>query len=1190
MKMGRFRALLGAAAAASLALVPVANAGAASNQFNPHLLTAPTLQRLTNAQMAKLGLQPSTKQVIVIMKNQYMALASTRHDAIAKRSSVISAAERPIVAELNQVRASKIKAFNLINAVSATVSTGELKYLKAQTGVRSVVPDKRLYLPKPVIDNIDAGTAKSSARTFSGQSLARRSSARKATPPPSCNANQPTLEPEALTQINAQYQNPSQKGQAALLANGHGVNVAFMADGVSFNDSDFIRPNGDSVFSDVEDFGGSGGFYYGGETEGMLDASSIGAQGNERYFVGEYTSSLNHAFNFANSCPVIKLVGDAPGANLVDLQVFGTYATTSGFVQAIQYAVNNHVNVLNQSFGSNPYPDQNTDPISIADQAAVAAGVTVVASAGDAGANGTQGAPSTLPGVIAAGASTSFQIYKQLGDGGFPLSNGNYVDNGVSSLSSAGPNQAGTKGVDVLAPGDLNWVLCDAGAVCKDPNGDNVGVWESGGTSESAPLVSGVAADVIQKYRATHNGASPTPEVVKEIITSTATNLNLPSNVQGAGLLNAYKAVEMAASWHITVTSASSHVGNTLAVNVNNCLATKACNMSLSAAGVPGASKSWTVAVTNTGQKVEKVTPSITHLSQVGSGTGSVTLNPATDPFFYDTDGYNRSYKEVTTTVGSGVSDVNFSVSWNTAADPGALVRVSVLDPSGAFACYSLPQGSGNGYGSCMVNNPHAGTYTLIIWTRGVAGIGYTGNVNWSAVSSKFVSAGTVTPATKRVYPGFTSTFTVASTIPTASGDSAASVVVIGKVGGMVASNVVVPVVLRSMIPISGKSGTFSGSLLGGNGRSGAANAQTYQFTVPAGQADLSVGIALADSNSNYSYEAILTDPSGVPADVQSNVTSVDSSGNPDGYQPTLQLWKLAPTAGTWSLTVLTNFYSGPSITEGFTGTIAFNSLNVVPAGVPDNVSTTISSSSPVDATITVTNTGNSPEMYYADPRLTTTHGYYLLPSGATYAGPVASDGFLAPTQTNELLFTPTGDDATDLNVEGVYDAGNGPVGYMGTPDVFSAGASNAPSVSYSAAEVPSGEWVEDSDNLACPCQAGGVDHNQKITIQAVGVMKDFDDAAIGGNVTTSTGDFWTNSLSTPLVLNPGASGVINVEINPTGSPGDQVTGNIYVDTLAVEAPGYLNNNGFAEEVASVPYAFTVGSTCTVRGDNQPAC
>ena len=103
--------------------------------------------------------------------------------------------------------------------------------------------------------------------------------------------------------------------------------------------------------------------------------------------------------------------------------------------------------MLNESFGGNPFPDTSTDPITLADNAAVAAGVTVVTSSGDAGINGTVGSPGSADdGIITVGGTTMFRSYLQTTSAGIQLSNGTYVGNNISGLSSGGTTTKGRRG------------------------------------------------------------------------------------------------------------------------------------------------------------------------------------------------------------------------------------------------------------------------------------------------------------------------------------------------------------------------------------------------------------------------------------------------------------------------------------------------------------------------------------------------------------------------------------------------------------------------------------------------------------------------------------------------------------------------------------------------------------------------
>ena len=127
--------------------------------------------------------------------------------------------------------------------------------------------------------------------------------------------------------------------------------------------------------------------------------------------------------------------------------------------------------------------------------------------------------------------------------------NGKWLNDEISSLSSGGFTQGGGT-VDITAPGESGWAACDAGAPeCTNFRGGRSDFQLFGGTSQSAPLTAGAAALVISAYRSTHGGASPSPALVKRLLTSTATDLGLPAFEQGAGLLDARAAVEAALTY-----------------------------------------------------------------------------------------------------------------------------------------------------------------------------------------------------------------------------------------------------------------------------------------------------------------------------------------------------------------------------------------------------------------------------------------------------------------------------------------------------------------------------------------------------------------------------------------------------------------------------------------------------------------
>jgi hypothetical protein len=86
--------------------------------------------------------------------------------------------------------------------------------------------------------------------------------------------SKPLLEPEALQTMHVALNDPSIP-QAANLATGAGVKVAFFADGVDVNNPDFIRADSTHVFTDFRDFTGDGPNAPSGGAEAFGDASSI---------------------------------------------------------------------------------------------------------------------------------------------------------------------------------------------------------------------------------------------------------------------------------------------------------------------------------------------------------------------------------------------------------------------------------------------------------------------------------------------------------------------------------------------------------------------------------------------------------------------------------------------------------------------------------------------------------------------------------------------------------------------------------------------------------------------------------------------------------------------------------------------------------------------------------------------------
>lgn len=105
--------------------------------------------------------------------------------------------------------------------------------------------------------------------------------------------------------------------------------------------------------------------------------------------------------------------GVAPAASLIALKVFGEDGSTALVIDALEWATHNYMlfgwpQVINMSLGSNFGTDNVDDPSVAGTENAVAAGIVVVASAGNAGNNSyITGSPATADKAISVAASTS---------------------------------------------------------------------------------------------------------------------------------------------------------------------------------------------------------------------------------------------------------------------------------------------------------------------------------------------------------------------------------------------------------------------------------------------------------------------------------------------------------------------------------------------------------------------------------------------------------------------------------------------------------------------------------------------------------------------------------------------------------------------------------------------------------------
>ena len=1103
---------------------------------------------------ASAGSRAPAQSVIVVLKNQDRAQPATR-SALGARRRTLAALQRPVLRHLAAAKAHNVHRFTTLNAVSATVSAAQVSSLRSDPAVAEVVPNGVVHLAPPT-----------SGATGSA-------SAAGATPlPGACApAGKVQLEPEALKTMSVDSDNPNAKTARSLGINGSGVTVGFIADAIDPNNPDFIRPNGQHVVVDFKDFSGFGTSAPTAGAEGFGDASSIAAQGREVYDVSHFSAlPLNRPCN-------IRVEGVAPGANLVGLVAFGAsnVAPDSSILEAIDYAITTaHVNVLNESFGINNYPDDGgaLDLIAQADDQAVAAGITVVESTGDAGVTNTTGEAATDPNVLSAGASTDNQNYIQDGFGGsrFPEVKG-WSNDEISSLSSSGFDQRG-RTIDVVAPGESDWALCstnlDEFGACGSLTGDPSPVQSFGGTSQSSPLTAGVAALVIQAYEKTHRGTAPTPAQVKQLITSNTDDIGAPADQQGSGRVDAYKAV-LAAENDNQPASGGSTKGRKVGV-----LATSPTQ--LNAVDQPGTAENLTDTVTNESGSTQHLRFSGRTLGAYRSlFTSQFTLSDS-DPQTPDYAGVPINYQRLRFRVPAGENRIDASAAFHSATPTASLnarVRITLIDPNGTYVGDSRPQGLGN-FGDLQIANPAAGTWTAYVYSRDSAAGGYVGPVVFGVSAAKYTSFGTVTPAGATLAPGRSVAVGVRTRTPARPGDASGAIVVRSSpAGGGSTTSTTVPVTLRSLIPRGNQ--TFSGTVTGGNGRAPISGQEFfYQLDLPAGRPELNATITVQDPGNQFG--AYLINPQGEAVAYATNMVPGASPSSPPATQVGAQLHTLNPAPGRWRLAVVfAPVVSGNSLSSPFQVSVNQQAVPASGGGLPNDASTQLTAGQAQTYQVTVKNTGTAPETFFPDARLPGSTPFALgAISGATDNLPDNDNVpvYLVPTNSTQFQAQATTTGSTPLLFESQFVGGD--------PDLASTVGTTA-SLSFADNPLATGEW----DVLPVEYGTFGATGppGESVTTSASVVTSPFDAA-----VSSPTGDLESDSANPatsldsfqPITVAPGQTATIPVTITPSGASGTKVTGTLYLDDVAYFEFGSIQdalvNYPQADQVAALPYEYTI--------------
>jgi subtilisin family serine protease len=893
--------------------------------------------------------------------------------ASSQQQSLLAGMRAHLLDVLRAEHARDVYVFHLVPEIAATVAGADLPGLLAQPGVRAIELDQwHRLVPTSGAASVAHGAASvahAAAAAGTGPNGVRRV----------VDVAQ-TVEPESFDLTGAQV-------AQAHGYDGAGVRVAIIDSGIDVTQPDLAGllatdAHGaplrvDFTGTDLQDTVG----------HGTACASLIAAQGRVLYTADtlfQARSAPPQIYPVPTGPQIVyrshfHVYGMARGVRLLSAKIFDTRVPNGGgydswIVRAIEWAVDHHADVISESFGGTSVPSNGTDAVAQADEAAVRAGITVVAANGNTGPGQTTvGSPADAPGVIAAGASTD---YRHFGQTGVLAQFGRTTSDNVASFTSRGPTTDGRPRPDLVAPGAFSWALFPMKKSEDGPEHPPYDVGTFGGTSMATPVTAGGAALVIEAFRKAHGGASPSPALVRSILMSSAHDLGYPAFDQGAGRLDAWEAVQTAV-----------HSGPAFLLRPN----------SLAISGPVAAPFHAAFTLTNAGNTVQRYTMDAVHSHLAGiEGWEGTIRDAALAPFHF--------------TVRPGLERIVGAVYWNSAdrflvkgKSNAVFMRVALYDPLGRFANFS--NGQGSGFAQADVVHPMPGTWTLVVSERGrmdPAGIRHFTRERFQARLFTYVSQpyGTFSPTAVTLGPGQSAPITFAGRTPVTPGADAVTVHVHGD------HTAVLPVALTSYITLYGSSARFGGTFTGPSNDYYSLSNENKVFSLNVPPGTHALNIALTWPHPGYGVVLLLMDPSGEIVDGQFNGIG---NGNPTGpfdlSTRYLQAIWSNPTPGRWQIIVMDAIFAGHQAAEPFRGRVTLGDNLVRPRAL----TRTVVPGDTFDINLQVRN-ASGPNVAEGYIGYATTDSYSKIPLG-TISGPFGNSSHIAGSDvyTYKTRFVPPG-------------------------------------------------------------------------------------------------------------------------------------------------------------------------------------